>query len=87
MAAIADQRVYPAIADDGVVELIAGAAQIGGTNEVQLLYIGSQRVAEARIDRVIPLTGLLHNDVSGIVDHIAVVAGTTSQYRNRSATI
>ena len=73
-AAAAIEPVGAAIADEDVAEAVAGAVDIGGPGQGQVLDCGSQRVADRAFDLVGALAGQLGDSVGDIVDDIDVIA-------------
>jgi hypothetical protein len=69
------EAVRPGVAGQHVVERVAGAVDVGGAGQDQVLDIGAERVAERALDRVGALVRELAHRVAGVVDDIGVVAG------------
>ena len=76
VAALAVEGVVAAVAGEDVRVTVAGAVDIGAAGQGQVLDIGAERVADRRLHRVGALVERLRHHVAGIVDHVAVVAGT-----------
>ena len=53
---------------------IAGAVEVGGAGERQVLDIGAERIGDRGQHRVGALAGVLDHHVADIVDHVGVVA-------------
>ena len=53
---------------------IAGAVEVGGAGERQVLEIGAERIGDRGQHRVGALAGVLDHHVADIVDHVGVVA-------------
>ena len=73
-AGLAVEYVLAGIAEQRIVQAVAGAVEIGRAHQSELLEIGTQRPAEPGLDRVGALARRLGDDVAGDVDDIGVVA-------------
>ena len=69
------ERIAAAIADQQVVQCIAGRGNVGGTEKRKVLHVGRQCEGYARLDRVRAFTREFNDDVAGVIDDIDVVAG------------
>src|SRR5439155_254501 len=75
-AGTAVDEVGAAVADDAVVQLVAGAGDVGAAGELQFLDIGRECVADAGLDCVVAGVGVFGHGVAGVVDDVGVVART-----------
>ena len=64
----AGERVAAAVSGDDVVEPVAGAVDVGGPGQGEVLDVGAEREADRRLHRVGALVGVLGHHVAGIVD-------------------
>jgi hypothetical protein len=76
-AAAAVDEIVPAIAPDGVRQVVAVALQVGAAEQGQVLHVRREPEVDEREHRVGALAWVLDHHVPGIVDEIAVVAGAT----------
>ncbi|SCX35268.1 hypothetical protein DSM25559_4875 [Agrobacterium rosae] len=81
------QRIGTSPSDNDVIERVARAGKCSRTRTGQVLHIGAERMArECCANGVDTLIHILHNNITGIVDHIGVIARTTDQrVRSRTA--
>src|SRR5690606_14285905 len=71
-AEAATQRIVGIVAGDDVVEAVAGAVDVAGTDERQVFDIGSERIGDRGADFVGTLAGKFGDDVAGIIDHVGI---------------
>lgn len=74
VAAAAVEDIVAAVADDEIREPVAGAVDVAGSGQDQVLDIDAERVADARSNNVDTASGGLDDPVAGIVDDVDVVA-------------
>ena len=86
IAPIAEQRVGPVHAEQGavsvvgpqhVVQAVAGAGERTIPRQVQVLHVVAKGVVDGGLHRIEPFIGHLGHHISGIIDHVGVVAGST----------
>ena len=76
-AGAAGEHVDAAVAGDDVVEAVAGAVDVSGAGQGQVLDICAERVSDRRLHRVgagADAGGFRHH-IAGVVDDVGVVAG------------
>ena len=78
IAGAAVKHVVAAVPGERVVEGVAGGVDGAGAGERQVLHVGAEGVADARLYRVGAGIGCLGDRIAGRVDDIRVVAGTAS---------
>ena len=74
-AVAALKHVIAGVANDGVVQRVAGTVDIRGAGEFQVLDVGVERIGERCLDGVVAFIGALGHRVPGVVDDIGVIAG------------
>src|SRR6185369_14532360 len=68
--------VGAAVADNHVVQGVAGAVDVNGPGQCQVLHVGGQRMAYRGEDAVGSGTGGLSHQIGGVVDNVAVISRT-----------
>ena len=68
---------------DEVGEAVAGAVEVGGAGEGEVLEVGAEGEGKTRFDGIDPAG--IGDGIAGIVDHIGVVAQTADGRRPQAA--
>jgi hypothetical protein len=84
VAGAAGQHVGGAVADQHVVQRVPGAVDRRGAGQREVLDIRGQREGDRRLHAVGAFADVLGDRVAGVVDDVAVVAGT-ADHRVRTA--
>ena len=71
--------MIPAVAGELVVEVIAGAVDVGIALQHQIFDIGAEREGGGAADVVGALVGQLDHLIAGVLHHVGVVAGAAGQ--------
>ena len=68
------RMLSPALPVRLLARRIAGAVEVGGAGERQVLEVGAERIGDRGQHRVGAFAGILDHHVADIVDHVGVVA-------------
>ena len=78
VAGAAVEHVVAAVAGQRVVEGVAGGVDGAGAGQRQVLDVGAERVADARLHRVGAFACSFGHGIAGRIHHIGVVAGAAA---------
>ncbi|CAF0856079.1 unnamed protein product [Rotaria sp. Silwood1] len=73
------QHVVAGVAGQRVGEVVAGAVDVVGAGQHQVLDVGAQRPVDGRLHRVVALGGVLDRRVAAVVDDVDVVTDAADQ--------
>ena len=74
VACEARKDIVPAVANDDVVQQVPSPVDVAGTRECQVLDVGCQRVADARLNAVCAFARVFGNAIALVIHDISVIA-------------
>ena len=75
------------VADQRVVQVVAGSVDAVGTGQGQMFYVGGKRVADRGVHRVGACTRRLGYRIADVVHNVSVVASITTHGISTRATV